>query len=221
MDIANILNAPSSQDAVANPATELGKDDFLKLLTVQLQYQDPLNPLENTEFVAQMAQFSSLEQLQNMNQSLDDNLGSENELNAAFRQNLATSLVGRSIEVPTDRVEWSGEGTAAIAYRLGEGASQAQLKVLDARGQTVRQLDLPATAYGSVEWDGLADGGEPVPAGSYRVAVQAQDALGRPLDASVLEGVRVDAVRYNGQEARIWAGGRQMSLGEIGGVLGQ
>ena len=101
MNISSITHpAGAGQQPVSGAQNVLGKDDFLHLLTVQLRYQDPLNPMENTEFIAQMAQFSSLEQLQNMNQSLEKSQGSEAELHAAFKNNLVTSLVGKSVEVP-------------------------------------------------------------------------------------------------------------------------
>ena len=121
MNISNIVNQNGDQAQAGNSRAQLGKDDFLKLLTVQLRYQDPLNPMENTEFIAQMAQFSSLEQLQNMNQSMAQSQGSEAELHAAFKNNLVTSLVGKSVEVPTQEVAYDGQD-AEVAYRLGERA---------------------------------------------------------------------------------------------------
>ena len=92
MDVSSILNkSPAATQPVVG-RDQLGKDDFLKLLTVQLRYQDPLNPMENTEFIAQMAQFSSLEQLQNMNAGLEKNLGAETQLHNAFQNNLVFRL---------------------------------------------------------------------------------------------------------------------------------
>jgi flagellar basal-body rod modification protein FlgD len=220
MEIDSLIN-PATTPPPANPSASLGKDDFLKLLTVQLQYQDPLNPLENTEFVAQMAQFSSLEQLQNVNKTLENDLGSEDELHAVLQQNLATSLVGKEIEMPTDRVQIEAGQPGHVAYRLGAGASQAHLEIQDALGRSVRQIDLPTGAsHGSIEWDGLDTEGERVAAGEYRLVLEAVDAAGDTVDATALAGVRVEAVRYVGQEARLWAGGRELGLGDIGGVLG-
>ena len=160
-----------------NSSTNLGKEDFLRLLTVQLQYQDPLNPMENTEFIAQMAQFSSLEQLQNMNQSMDRNLESENLLHNSMRNNLATSLIGKSVEIPTSEIEFAGDGSTTLAYRLGEGASKASVRITDARGNLVREFEVdPSSQYGSITWDGKSTADTEVPAGAYRVVVSAEGA---------------------------------------------
>ena len=219
MNISNIVNQNGDQAQVGNSRAHLGKDDFLKLLTVQLRYQDPLNPMENTEFVAQMAQFSSLEQLQNMNQTMERSQGAEAELQAAFKNNLVTSLVGKAVEVPTQEVAYDGE-TTEVAYRLGPQARSASLQILDARGQLVRELELDTSqAYNTVEWDGKSVSGDKVPKGAYLAVVTAAGPGGVPVEADMLKRVRVDAVRYTGTEARIWADGRELAFSDLRGVV--
>ena len=219
MDISSIVNQQSTQGPVNNAQNQLGKDDFLHLLTVQLRYQDPLNPLENTEFIAQMAQFSSLEQLQNMNQSLEKTQGSEAELHAAFKNNLVTSLVGKSVEIPTQEIVYDGSDSELV-YRLGDRVRDASLQVLDARGRLVRQLELDVSKpYGTVEWDGKSSSGDTVPQGAYLTVIAANGPGGVAVEADILKRVKVDAVRYTGNEARIWADGRELSFTDLRGVL--
>ena len=219
MEISKILQPPSQAVTTATSAN-LGKEDFLHLLTVQLRYQDPMNPMENTDFIAQMAQFSSLEQLQNMNQSLEKGLGSEAQLQDAFRNSMATSLVGRTVEIPTVEVEWEGEGRTRIPYRIDDGARTAQLRILDARGQLVRQFDLdPSRGQGVIEWDGKSRVDTDVPAGAYRVLVLAKNAAGGAVKADALRPVTVDAVRFDRDGATIWADGQALSLDDLSGVL--
>ena len=219
MNISNIVNQNGDQVQAGNSRAQLGKDDFLQLLTVQLRYQDPLNPMENTEFVAQMAQFSSLEQLQNMNQTMERSQGADAELQAAFKNNLVTSLVGKAVEVPTQEVAYDGE-TTEVAYRLGPQARSASLQILDARGQMVRELELDTSqAYNKVEWDGKSVSGDKVPKGAYLAVVTAAGPGGVPVEADMLKRVRVDAVRYAGSEARIWADGRELALSDLRGVV--
>ena len=219
MNISNIVNQNGDQAQAGNSRAQLGKDDFLQLLTVQLRYQDPLNPMENTEFVAQMAQFSSLEQLQNMNQTMERSQAAEAELQAAFKNNLVTSLVGKAVEVPTQEVAYDGE-TTEVAYRLGPQARSASLQILDARGQMVRELELDTSqAYNKVEWDGKSVSGDKVPKGAYLAVVTAAGPGGVPVEADMLKRVRVDAVRYAGTEARIWADGRELAFSDLRGVV--
>ena len=220
MEISSILNQATTEAQNRSVNTELGKDDFLRLLTVQLQYQDPLNPMDNTEFIAQMAQFSSLEQLQNMNSSLEQSLGSDTELNSSYLNNLATSLVGKTVEVPTVEVAYTGEGPASIGYRLDHGASAAKVQVLDGINRLVREFALdPRNPRGQVEWDGTSHEGTQVPAGAYRVLVTAEDAAGGAVKAQALAAVKVDAVRYGSDGARIWAGDLELTMADLQGVL--
>ena len=223
MRIDQLLRKPSQEELQRNPeGTQLDKDDFLRLLTVQLRYQDPLNPMQDTDFIAQMAQFSSLEQLQNMNRSLDKNLNSDEKLNSAFHNNLVTALVGKTVEIPTTEIAYNGKEAAAVSYRLGDGARNARLQITDARNQLVREYDLDVkTLRGRVEWDGVSRFDSEVPAGAYRVLVLAEDAAGQAVKADALSPVRVDAVRYDSHGARIWAGNRELTLEELFGVLAE
>ena len=220
MNISSITNPQTKAGTAAgNSRTELGKDDFLQLLTMQLRYQDPMNPLENTEFIAQMAQFTSLEQLQNINKTLETDKGSEGDLQLAFENNLVTSLIGKDVEIAANEVEFAGKD-AEMSYSIGAGARSATLSVTDARGQLVRQFELDvAQPHGSVVWDGKSEAGGKVPEGAYRVTVEAEGFGGAVVTAEALERVRVEAVRYGEGQSHIWAGGRELTMGDLRGVL--
>jgi flagellar basal-body rod modification protein FlgD len=215
---ASTTSTSSASGTATGKQAQMGKDDFLKLLTVQLQYQDPLNPMDNTQFIAQMAQFSSLEQLQNMNDSLESNLTGQTELQGAFRNNLATSLVGRDVDVATEQVEYAGDDVE-LGYQLDADAASAHLTITDALGRVVRDFGLGVDqGYGTVTWDGTSDSGADVPQGTYLVAVQANDAAGGKVTGQALRTVRVEGVRYDAQEARIRADGEEYTMDQVGGV---
>ena len=220
MNISSITNPQNKPSQTGDGSrVQLGKDDFLQLLTMQLRYQDPLNPLENTEFIAQMAQFTSLEQLQNINQTLTTTQNKEGNLQTAFANNLVTSLVGKDVEVVTDQVVFYGKDTE-VNFGLGMGARQATMSILDARGQLVREFELDVTqAHGSVQWDGHSEDGRRVPEGAYRVVVTAEGVGGAPVAAEALQRVRVEAIRYGEDESYLWAGGRELTLSDVRGVL--
>lgn len=221
MNISNLGTQESQASRqLVSPKAQLGKDDFLRLLTMQLQYQDPLNPMDNTQFISQMAQFSSLEQLQNMNKSLGDKSAAADQLQAAFLKSQAASLVGKQVEVATSEAVYDGVHSTSLSYRLAPGANQAHLQILDANNQLVRDFELSSRqSYGKVKWNGKSSGGIAVPSGAYRVVIAAQDANGQPvLGGEVLEGLKVEAVRYTGQEPRLWAGEREYSMNDLRGI---
>src|SRR5918911_602156 len=141
---SNVISTTGSAGAntTATPVTaknQLGKDDFLKLLTAQLANQDPLQPVDNQAFIAQLAQFSSVEQLQNLSSRLDTLLlatASSNQLSTA-------SLVGKDVSYSADGVDVSGGQATHLQISLPSRASVTAL-VQDASGRTVRTVALGA-----------------------------------------------------------------------------
>jgi flagellar basal-body rod modification protein FlgD len=194
ISVDEIRKQASDLDALKNspslPTRELGKEAFLKLLTVQLKNQDPLEPVKNEAFVAQLAQFSSLEQLQNINTTLAD--GSKNgtasdaRTVAAVSNNTAVSLIGKQVEFAADTVNLPESGPAPITYNLDGSADRVTADITDALGKHVRSITLhPAGLQGLMLWDGKTDDGVQVRPGTYRVSLTAQ-AGGQPVGASSL-----------------------------------
>jgi len=101
--------APSGSTTVSNPYSQLGKDEFLQLLVTQMQHQDPLNPTSDTEFIAQMAQFSSLEQMQNLNTSF-----SQYKAYNLVGQDVTASINGTTVEGVVDAVRLQADGQFAV-----------------------------------------------------------------------------------------------------------
>ncbi|MFY9183443.1 MAG: flagellar hook capping FlgD N-terminal domain-containing protein [Limnohabitans sp.] len=150
---------------------EMGKQDFLTLFTAQLQNQNPLEPVKNEAFVAQLAQFSQLEALTNMQSSLDTfvtAMSGERMLNSA-------SLIGKKVAISDSLTQLTQGGTIDASIDLPEGAAGIQINVHDARGNLVQELiagpQMPGTT--PVQWDGKDATGNPAPAGLYRLTAQA------------------------------------------------
>ncbi len=160
-------SAPSEQPK----KSALGRDEFLKLLVTQLENQDPLSPQENGEFIAQLAQFSSLEEAQNLNQGFNNFAGSFQS-----SQHLqATSLVGRPVHVASDQTFLGAEDAISILADMPAGTESATLSVYSANGGLVDSFDLGATTPGRNEfvWTGEDQSGERYPSGVYRFEVSA------------------------------------------------
>ncbi len=153
-------------------SNELGQEDFLKLMITQLTYQDPTNPVKNEDFVAQMAQFSSVTGIQELKtsfESLSQTLLQGQALNAA-------TLVGKKVLVPASRIELGeGQGISG-AIDLSESANQVKVEIYDTSGQLVQTLDLGSLNAGIQDftWDGQLANGSTAPAGTYEVKISAQ-----------------------------------------------
>lgn len=199
----------ASTSATSNNGTEeiLGKQDFLTLLVTQLKNQDPLNPDDPTEFTAQLAQFSSLEQLFNLNDSME-----------SLSQSYATSSKTASLETIGKDVVYEGstinyDGTSQeIGYMLDGYAADVQL-VIQQNGATVRILEGTDLSEGThfVTWDGLNEDGQQMPTGDYKVVLQASAREGESVAASPLIRSEVTGVDLEGSDGSILV----TSAGEI------
>lgn len=150
---------------------ELGKDQFLQLLVAQLNNQDPLSPQENGEFIAQLAQFSTLEGIENLNSTMESLLGSYQSSQALQ----ASSLVGRSVTVPTSRsmVDTAAGMTGELV--LNRPSDHVSVSVYDDSGSLVTNLNMGAQEAGlhKFTWDGTDDNGNVLPPGRYKFEANA------------------------------------------------
>ncbi|MGC4028549.1 MAG: flagellar hook assembly protein FlgD [Steroidobacteraceae bacterium] len=149
---------------------ELGQDAFMKLMITQLRNQDPLKPMDPSEFLGQLAQFGTVSGIQNMQDSLaglSDALRSSQVLNG-------TSLVGHNVLVATDSATLGAEGDIVGTVTIPANATDAALLVTDSSGQLVRRLPL-STQEGEIafSWDGLDDRGQRADAGNYKFSTVA------------------------------------------------
>lgn len=171
----------------------MGKDDFMMLLVAQLKNQDPLNPDDPTEFTAQLAQFSSLEQLYNLNDSMESLVTSNAE-----SDKLATlSTIGKDVAYESETINYSGE-SLEIGYNLDATASDVEIS-LQMDGATVATLNGEGLTAGNhfVTWDGLTSDGNAAPVGEYTISITATSTNGEtvvltPLVKSEVTGVDLD-----------------------------
>jgi flagellar basal-body rod modification protein FlgD len=158
------------QDPPAKPRNQLGQEDFLKLMVTQMTHQNPLKPMENTEFLTQMAQFGTVSGIQALQKSFTDfanAIGSDQTLQAA-------GLIGRKVLVPGDQALLAAGEEVQGAVELKKPATAITLKILDASGVPIRTLELGAHDQGQVEfkWDGLKDDGTLADPGIYRLQAE-------------------------------------------------
>ncbi|MBK5000668.1 flagellar hook assembly protein FlgD [Pseudomonas putida] len=149
----------------------LGKDTFLQLLVTQLQNQNPLDPQDNSEFVAQLAQFSSLESMQTLNDTVDTLLGNYTSTQALQ----ASSLVGRSVITEADTATVAAGTGLTGQIDVTSSTTGLTVNVYDADGNVVKNIDLGSQSAGTVSftWDGTDNDGLAVDAGTYTFEAKA------------------------------------------------
>jgi flagellar basal-body rod modification protein FlgD len=194
----------------------LGKDDFLNLLITQLKYQDPLNPLDGTEFAAQLAQFSSLEQLTNVNSNLEQFLNTNVAMSNSINNALAATFIGKEVRASTDSFTYSGESSVNFGYELASSAAAVSIKIYDKSGTLVKTIS-GSTKSGdnSYEWDGVGDNGLKVASGTYSYTIEASDSGGTSLQVSPYIYGTVTGVRFKSDGTVFVIDGMEISLSDI------
>ncbi|WP_447968371.1 flagellar hook assembly protein FlgD [Nitrospira sp. M1] len=169
MDAITSLLEPQNRPVnaiTAENVQELGRDVFLRLLVSQLESQDPTNPVENEDFIAQLAQFTSLEQTTNINENLESLIGqSSRQSNMEL-----VNLIGREISAQGNVVPLQETGDATMSYVLEENAKTVEIDVLNEKGTVIRRLtNLGSQEAGAhqIVWDGEDQSGDRVDAGTY------------------------------------------------------
>jgi flagellar basal-body rod modification protein FlgD len=212
MDIPGITSFDNTANTVAYGTQTLGKEDFMNLLIKQLSYQDPLSPLDSKEFTDQLTQFSSLEELKNINGTLDDVL--------AFQQSMqnttVTNLIGKNVKVNGNSAYLND--IADMSYDLAGDAASVVMLIYNAAGKIVRTEDLgPQNEGGKVYlWGGKDNFGNQMPEGAYTFEIQALDSVGNQVAASSKSSGKVTGINFdNGVASLVLNGSKNVYLSDI------
>ena len=207
---ATFANLGLTDTTVKQDRTQLGQGDFLELMITQLKNQDPFKPMENGDFIAQMAQFSSvtgLEKLQNSFSAFATSMQSNQALQAS-------AMVGREVVFSSSHIALADSGASTGFVDLPHAQQNVRVGILNQKGELVRNLPLGDHIAGSLSysWDGLDETGNRLPPGNYQVAALAgigEDSIGLETFASA----RVDSVSLNQQTRNI-----TLNLKDLGSV---
>ena|SRR3990170_1615991 len=186
------VTAPPPAAAADTKGLNQNFDQFLLLLTTQLKNQDPLAPMDSTQFTDQLVSFSGVEQQIKMNSSLEKLLAMAN----ASQTTLGLSYIGLNVDVQGSDFKYYGAGNAKMSYRLPADAAVSTISILDQNGDTVYSQDgEQASGAHDFIWNGADQNGNPVPAGMYRLRVDALDKNQKNLTAAttvpgLVEGVQ-------------------------------
>lgn len=198
----------------------MGKEDFLKLLVTQLKNQDPMNPAKGHEFAAQLAQFSSVEQLISINSSLAENSQMNGMLAQSINSGVAAGLIGKTIRAAGDHITLPAEGGTNLNFNLAEGAQNVTVAVKNAAGTIVRTFELGAHSSGehSIAWDGLDENGARVSSGTYRFDVAAVDSADEAVAVETIAKGTVERVTFGKDGILLWIGDRSVAMKDVESV---
>lgn len=205
MTIAGLDTVTMSGSESYTPKSDiLGKDDFLQLLVAQLKAQDPLNPMENTEFTAQLAQFSSLEQLTNINETMGNLQVSQTSLN----NSQAVDFIGKSIQASGNSIHLTNGVSDDIHFELGADANAVFINVYDSTGSFVKTVKSGAlnTGQQTLNWDGTDSEGNRVPDGAYTFEVLAEGANDEMVSTTTFTTGKVTGVTFKDGNACLLVG---------------
>lgn len=219
-------NTSPANTAAPNSIEELGSEEFLALMVAQMENQDPTEPMDNMQFIAQLAQFGTVSGVQELNDAFSG-LAAAMSGNQALQ---AASLVGRDVVTDTnvgtlrEVVDGDGESAFVLDATVDFGGTSAggNLYVQDESGRLVYSTSLPpADGDLKVRWDGRDEEGSLLPAGRYRISAEAM-INGQSQAVSVYAHQQVQSVAVEGATGQVTLeliGGEEITLDEVNAFL--
>ena len=198
---------------MADEDSSLGKDDFLKLLIAQLSAQDPLDPMGAQDFSAQLAQFSGLEQMTNVN----SNLEILQKLQTASHNTSSLNLIGKIVESYGNAFSHSANSSETLSYSLASDAESVRIDIFDITGSQIDMVRIDNQTQGknNASWDGFDKRGNPLPAGTYSFTVKADNQAGVPIAVDTFSSGLVSDVVFGEDETYVIVNGKELPISTI------
>lgn len=211
-DNSTALAAASGQSTATNPKGTLGKDDFMKLLLVELQYQDPTEPTDTATILTQTSQLASLESADNTNTALA-------ELSASLgnsQQFSTISAIGKTADLGSDAIAHDKGNSTTFEVYFPQDVQEGTVSISDNNGNTIKTLDVGTNPKGVYQftWDGLDGKGESVESAVYHVNASYTDPSGNALQTR-LGAYPIESVRFTNGNAELKVGSNYVALANI------
>ncbi|MEQ1664432.1 MAG: flagellar hook capping FlgD N-terminal domain-containing protein [Bdellovibrionales bacterium] len=203
---------PTKTRRVGN--SELDKDAFLKLFLAQLKNQDPTNPMQSHELAAQLAQFTSLEKLNN----IDTGISAMNKKDDPSKSYDALNLIGKAVGGDSSKI-FRGDIKSKhdVTFNLGAAATEVELSVRNSAGQEVKKLIAHNLKPGpnKVNWDGMIDSGAAAQEGEYNVVISAKNSVGQKIAAETKFEGRVSGVNFTAEGPVLMVGKQSIKMSDV------
>lgn len=213
--VANInqKNISGLEPRLREGSNTLLKEDFLKLLIVQMKNQNPLEPISNQEFIAQLTSLSSLEQLENLNQKVSSSV----QLQKSQSNAQAYSLIGKKIKAPGDIIEIKENSSVPdISYELQSDAN-VTINIYDNRNKLVKTINAGIQKAGenNFAWDGTTNSGQKLPEGIYTYEIVPIGLDGETVEAKTFLTGFVRKIQFENDGALLFVGNREVALSDV------
>jgi len=213
-----LVNSSTEASSTATMMTQgknksLGKDDFMKLLVAQLEHQDPMEPMKGTDFTAQLAQFSTVEQLYNMSDTLQGIKSGNTDLYAS----MAVNMIGKQVEAQGNEVHLTNAGSSTITFELAGNAANVSINITDADGNTVftlKESDMKA-GRNEVLWNGFNLEGKKAAEGTYYYDIKATDMDGKDIGSTYFTTGTISGINYENSNIFVTIGNTKVPLNTI------
>lgn len=219
--VDGITSASSTPVYATESNDTMGKDAFLELMIAQLQNQDPLEPLDGTDYSAQLAQFTSLEQLTNINDSIMQGIDANYLLTQSINNTMTAGLIGKDVKIAGESVSYIGQDSTNIGYELPADAKGVEVKVFDDAGNNIKtftDLDVGKGEY-KLSWDFTDDRGNKLSHGNYRVEIDATTLDGSDMVAAQYFIGNIDGVRFTSTGTAIMVNGVEYAISDVFEIL--
>jgi len=217
VDTTSYLNSIKTSNTSDTASSSMGKDDFLAILVAQLENQDPFNSTDPAEMIGQLTQFSMLEQMTNMNETLTTGLSAINLQTATS----SVSYIGKTVMASGYTLSVEDGKASSSSYTLESDAATLKAYIYDEDGSLVRTENIGAKSAGeyAYQWDGKDDDGDVMEDGTYSIAIAGTGTDGAELTASTtISGVVNGVAVKSGVVMLTLKDGREVSLANVSSV---
>jgi flagellar basal-body rod modification protein FlgD len=216
-----ILQKQTTSSTVSANKSVLAKDDFLKLMISQLKNQDPLNPMDGTAYASQLAEFSSLEQLTNLNSAVKDSMDSNYLLTQSINNTLVATLIGNDVKISGSDLKLNGQSEISLGYTLPIEVKTASIKIYNEKGALVRILaDIPnEVGENKLSWDLSDNKGDKLLNGNYTFEVEAVNMNNEKIKVNVYKEGKIDGVRFTSNGTVLMVNGAEYGISDISEIL--
>ncbi len=221
MQVNTIDNQFKTFTPAAQGGQDMDKDAFLELMIAQLKNQDPLDPMDGTEYAAQLAQFTSLEQLTNLNESMNRSIEADYFLSQSINNTLTATLIGNDVKLASPTLHNVGQDNVEFGYTLPVDASKVTVKIYNEHGALIKTIEKENTPSGDhkLSWDFFDDNGNKTPKGKYSFKIEATNTKGEKMNVSSYGVGTIDGVKFGENGTTLIVDGVEYSLADIIEIL--